>query len=751
MIKDKIIGKKCGENAVSLYDHSIQTFNKAVELVKMITDDPRTISLTALSALFHDIGKATEGFQKHLYDNNFNNYIPHNILSASIIAKKLSISNNENGRPTQIIIKSILYHHPTLFHKIGQETINYKILKDRYSITDMDEKNILDIYNDLLDEYRKYNFHFKINKTDAPNSSNVDFSYFSKDSYDVELEDHTFFIVNNAVKFADLIVSNGKDYDKYINKEYDQDIVFNRPLGYDDRFEQQVSIADNLFKYKMSVFDGQTGFGKTMIGIKYLLNDNKKGYWICPRNSIAEGIYDTICKELTALQLSDKIKVGLLLTNEWKKGTPDADIIVTNIDNFIRPSLKADSNTYSYNMLYCNCIFDEFHEFLDDEAIMAAFMIVLRARYRLKNSKTILFSATPIHYFYNEFKDNANFKYYHFEYDPILNRKIKFTYGNNISSDHLNGKNYFVSVNTVKKAQSLFTNSKILDNIIHSRYTSNDLRERFDQLNIEHGKGKNKLTSWVGTNIISTGIDVSFNNMIVSWPTPERFIQAGGRCNRWDECIETPVWHIVKDEKDYNEKLGINTITTQDIARDFYNFLCANIENGSIITLRDIYNIRDKFYKVYEKKLSNFFYKTLQNSFINLSSLSYEYSNHNYDDNFKYVSNKPSLRKSNGIISFFFKVKDISTNDFIEEPMQGDNIILNIDTLRSNESLKCTYKAIKNINYKPYFSNKYKMESLKKNNSKFFEVLLDMAKCSNTPLLIGNNYFYDKKIGLFKA
>lgn len=745
----EILAKKDNNKSVTLIDHCIETANTAKHLIEMLTDDKRIISLTVIAALFHDIGKAVQDFQKHLNDSSFKEYIPHNILSAAIFAKYLAFNNDMNAysRNIEIVVKSILYHHPTQFYKIKEQTIDYSFLKDNFNITNIDEANINEILNYLINVYKSYDFDIELKFNNI--NRNIRPTYFNENGYAIQDCDHIFFITNNVLKFADFIVSSGYSYDSYINRINSDAIIFNKPLNYDDRFEKQINMAQDLFKYKLSVFNSQTGFGKTMLGLRYLLNNNKRGYWICPRNTIAEGIYQTICKEISALNLTSEVKVGLLLTNEWIYGDSNSDIVVTNIDNFIRPSLKADSNTFSYNMLYCNCIFDEFHEFVDDEAIMAAFITILRARNKI-NSKTLLLSATPIHDFYHEFQKNNDFKYLRYNYEPILAKKIKFIYSDNINVDDLKNQNYFISVNTVKKAQNIYTEN-IINNIIHARYSKTDLNDKLNLLFSEHGKNKNSKTSWVGTNIISTGIDVSFGNMIISWPTPERFIQAGGRCNRWNECLEIPIWHIVKDERDINEKYGVDAFSDQEIARNFYYFLTKNIKNNEIITLKDLYDYRDLFYKTYEEMFNRFFNNMVRKSFKNLAKISYEYSkNYDNDEDVKFISNKTSLRKSDDIISFFFKVKDNKTNEFINEPIQGDNRMINFNLISSNQSLDYTYKAIKKFGITPYFKNKNSLDKLMLNYNKFFNVLINKAKNSKTPFLIANNYYYNCEIGLFK-
>lgn len=734
-------------DGTTLYQHSKDVANVAKELVMSISDDEKLISSVIIGSLFHDIGKCTQGFQEHLKDNNNGDYIPHNIMSASIIHKYLKLSGCYDESLINIIIRSVLYHHPTNFKKIGcDETIDYDDLIDSNMCTHEDKSVIEQFVDLLLSVYNEYGCKIKVSKRNTTYKQDIIFSYFVDGGY----KDEIFLIISNTIKFADFIVSSGNNVSKYINGTYPLDIEFSKPQGYDERFYLQMDYAKKCIDYRLSLFETQTGFGKTLMGIKYLLNNGKKGYWVCPRNTIAEGLYKTITKELLVLGISNKVTVALLLSNEWIYGDSNCDIIVTNIDNFVRPTIKAESNIYSFNMLYCNCIFDEFHEYVDEQALMALFNIVLKSRFKCNNSKTLLLSATPIINFVDEIKGDENFKYFKYDYEPILSKKINISYGNCIDERILTKQNWLITVNTVNKAQDTY-NSGITDNVVHARFTKSDLTERLNDMYDEHGKGGKMKTSWVATNILSTGIDVSFGNMMASWPTPERLLQALGRCNRWGECKEIPNLLLVKDNGDFIERRGVDAFTDSDFATKYFNYLLSIFDNNCFIELRDLYNSRRKFYEINKEYYNRLFKDTLKESKNNLKKLSYEYSKKNINvDDVKYISNKCSLRKNGSLLSFFFKVKDDANGEFISEVMQGDSLTLNMDVLKTDNSIDYIFKAIKNYPVK-YFKNNKQLENLhKKSRNKFWEVVLYMATCTETPLLIGNNYYYNKKIGLYR-
>ena len=730
----------------TLIQHSFNVAKVAHEIVNNLTNDKDIIASTVIAALFHDIGKCVNGFQKHLKDSEFSDYIPHNILSASIIHRYIGIANCINDNKFfNCIIRGVLYHHPTNFKKLGIDTINdWKFTE---VISNDDDKLIKSFIDCFIEKYIDYNLSIKVNKKQLLNDSDIIDSYF----VDGDDKDVIFFIISNIIKFADFVVSSGVDKNEYINGSYPYNINFIKPTHYDDRFDTQMDYADKCSNYRLSIFEAQTGFGKTMMGIKYLLNNGKKGYWVCPRNTIAETLYTNITKELKMLGLDDKVSVALLLTNKWIYGDNKSDIIVTNIDNFARPSIKADSNTYSYNMLYCNCIFDEYHEYVDDQALMALFNIIIKSRFKCCNSKTLLLSATPILNFTNSFKDDENFKHFKYEYEPILLKKYRFYCGDNLELQCLKNKNWLVSVNTINRAQEIYMNGYV-DNIIHANFAESDLSEKMKTLSNEHSKDAPMCSSWVATNIISTGIDRSFGNIMISWPTPERTIQAMGRCNRWNECENIPILFIFRDSTDIVEKCGVDAFTDSAFATKYYNYLTSIFKNGDVITFKDIYNARNDFYEQEKSSFEKLFKDTLNKSKNNLKKLSYEYTNKNDDDDqIKYISNKNGLRKDDTTFSFFFKVIDDATNEFITEPMVGDNRKIKMNIISQDTSIDYIYKSIKRYGGTSYFKNKKHLDNIyKKGRINFWNTILNKALCSETPLLITNNYYYNKNIGLYR-
>ena len=73
----------------------------------------------------------------------------------------------------------------------------------------------------------------------------------------------------------------------------------------------------------------------------------------------------------------------------------ESDIIVTNIDNFLSPSVKTTFADKLFLMNTADVVFDEYQELMTDEALLSAFINMIRVRHRYTKARTLLLSATP--------------------------------------------------------------------------------------------------------------------------------------------------------------------------------------------------------------------------------------------------------------------------------------------------------------------------------------------------------------------
>ena len=128
-----------------------------------------------------------------------------------------------------------------------------------------------------------------------------------------------------------------------------------------------------------------------------------------PRNVIAEGTYRSVCSERDKMGYTeDDISIGLLITGQWKHGSIDSDIIITNIDNFLSMMIKNNMAGHLIKEIGCNIIFDEYHEFLCRQELFAGFIEFVYTRCKFTHSKTLLLSATPLRFDEAYFNDDGD-------------------------------------------------------------------------------------------------------------------------------------------------------------------------------------------------------------------------------------------------------------------------------------------------------------------------------------------------------
>lgn len=742
--------KKC---AISCYVNAIN-----------IGTTEKVAQLAFISGLFHDLGKCKKSFQEYLNDGK---YEEHAETSAYLFEKLICIEeilSTFNIEDKEIIVRSILYHHPI----DNQYNRSYEL---KVPIQDEDIKAAKRICKMLIAFYEK---HFKSRK-----KFNLSISAKSEGDYCLSYFDGNYSVINvknketkylnilNVLRFSDILSSYEEipiDLERYLhNGLYKTEKVFNKPSDYDDRFYEQLEKANEISQYDFSILEAPTGFGKTMMGVIYLLTNDKKGYWVCPRNSIAESIYKTVKTEVEKLGFSDKISVALLLTNEYKHGDKNSDIIVTNIDNYVRPILKNDVKDLSMSMIYNNVIFDEFHEYVDSQ-LYGMFCSVVSARSMLKGVKTLLMSATmpPFN------KTSAFYKYFRLgkyclitrkdiKNKKITDKKYRVFISENIDSSVF-GESTLVNLNTVSSAQRFYLN-KWADRIIHSRFAEKDLKGIKDKLYVEHDKNAIRSskdvyhnTSYSSTNMISTGVDVSFSNLVYNYIQPDRLIQLIGRVNRFSECVgEHPTIRLANSKfNERSEIMGILTNYETKLSNKFYEFLKKKIKDGDIIPLETLYDLRDEFYTDYAKDdIDKFMINVEKDSFKHLSNLPYTKNNRFDNNEDKYISNKVSLRNDGSYYNFWAIFKNDKTQQ-MSCPIQVDTMVVSDNFLSNDTIIKNALDYIENNNLvNEYFRNRYVLKNYRKSMSKAKEVLLRRAICDKTPLPVVSDYEYSEEIGIF--
>lgn len=758
---ENILAKSLENGGGTLIEHSKKTCDNALRLAKRLTDKERILSLVCVSALFHDLGKANPDFQKILKNETPDEYdIDHGVLSVFWFNKFVRVKGLEESSLKNGLYRSMVYHHP-LRHDIDCDKLSEVDSKDAYEIA----KVLVDYYNSL--DLGGYTLEMKEECDEV--SFSEDWKIYLGTN---EREDSKTLFFSYILRYADILASDSKlSFENMCLRKCQDDFIFNKPSGYDERFDDQLKYAEKLFKNPYSCFVAETSFGKTLFGLMWMLMNKKKSYWVCPRNSIAEGTYNTICKELKALGLDDKVSVTLLLTNQYIGGFgPDSDIIVTNIDNLVRPTFKADANIRAYTLLHSNVIFDEFHEYLTKEAILGAYLSLKRIREEYCGDgevKTLCMTATYLkELWFDGFDDGKHEEcLYKLPCEKILSRTVQIHFDTNSLEDDIKDTDTLYFGNSVTEVQRVWDNG-LVNNLIHAKYTTQDRENKFKKLYSEHGKTSRTNTSWSGTRVVSTGLDISFGRLRLEWITPEILVQIAGRCGRWDELTHMREITICYDKSLKSERCAVDTFFDTKIASTFYEYLRENIEDGEVIEYRKLYDLRDLFYKTVGSTLiKDFFRRCKTESFKTLKLLKYEHTHHMSDDDVVFTSDKPSLRSSGDDYRIFVRLIDPTkydsitgeTGDFIDDVFEFEipKAFSKMTPYEHEAFLKLDIDVMKKYLKKhpdvcnKYFKNKHQFEAFFK-RSKVNLDLINQAHNSGKPYLLFKGWRYSSDKGIYK-
>ena len=656
---DKIFAKSKENGKIKLVEHSIAVINVSVYLFNQIIkkeinfNEFRKENISKfyqeliLTAALHDIGKCSGKFQEKL--NNFNltedgNYIPKSKKKASNF-----IPHNVSGwayleyyceNIPDIVKNNILYHH-TINPAIGKMTV-------LDIVSDDDMKNSKDNYDDFYNYIIQYcNKIFKINfkVTIKDSYNNIDKMPDSVSLYrQIKSNSHLFFtmmddaskflIIRSIIVFADRFVSENYDKISLIcdnNEDFFRKEILNKVIyshkGWNDnvnelkdgkgnllydtvRLKEQNSLLNDIEKYSNNIVSASAGFGKTLVGLRWILRNKKKVMWVVPRNVIADGTYQSICNERNKMGYTeDNLSIGLLIAGQWVKGNIDSDIIVTNIDNFLSMMIKNCMVDNLIKEIGCNIIFDEYHEFLSDQELFAGFIELVYARCKFTNSKTLLLSATPLRFdktYFNDGEMNVHFLKAK-AYNGEMKVKVNFFDLDNINHLLSTVRDSFIICNTVKQSQRLF---KLIggkdDILIHSRFPSVRRNEIEEEIYHCHGKGScvNNRNNIIGTNIIGVGLDISAKTIYDFVVTPENTIQRGcGRGGRFNEkeYNNEIIYNVCNLINDKGNRMLINSQTNNNLHNKWLKILKSF--DGLTITKDKLYELYYDFYDENKKEI----------------------------------------------------------------------------------------------------------------------------------------------------
>ena len=659
-MENLLLAKSEINGGTTLIDHSKAVTNFAKFLFDKIMDSKAEFSdtyytikdlrdeLIACTAM-HDIGKCSKSFQDFIkrernanktYDDGLeknDNLITHNVIGWAYL-------NNYTNFGKEV--KSAVLHHHVVLDYMADLTAKQIIGKSKDSL------NVMNEFFDEMAVYCKEAFDVEIKRTklDKEKSNTIvnnvfiynDFSGDNDDLLD-DLDDNAkYILLRSIIIFADRAVSGHPslikhfiDYDEDLMSSLLNSMISNTSLPDDnvnelknksgefaynqERLKTQNDLLTDILKQNNSIVSASAGFGKTLVGLRWILANKKRTLWVVPRNVIANGTYQSLKSELETMQMANKVSIALLLHSEYIEGDENADIIVTNIDNFLSPMVK---NSLSHKLIQeigGNVIFDEYHEFMSDCPLYSAFIGLLYTRTMFTNTKTLLLSATPLRFDKAFGMDNniTFLKAAPFNGDMKVNVKVQEM--ENVTDLKADWEDTFIFTNTVRQAQDIYSHlNKNSDNILmHARFPK---QRRIDiESNVYKRHGKHSVVTErntvVSTNILGVGIDASAKSSYDFAVSPEDTIQRGcGRTGRFAE-------------KGYNGEINytlcvlVNDSSTKNFITRTYNSSLNEkwigvIKgfDGKTITKNDLYGAYYKFYEDNSKVATEMFRRFFNNS-----------------------------------------------------------------------------------------------------------------------------------------
>jgi hypothetical protein len=437
------------------------------------------------------------------------------------------------------------------------------------------------------------------------------------------------------------------------------------------RFNLQLSCAKEALKTRTTIVKAPAGFGKTLIGVLYTLLQGKQSYWVCPRNMVAEAVYENINREIRALNINCSIE--LFLSGERKKANtsegliPDfsSDIVVTNIDNLLGPMVNNRTAERLFDILSGVVILDEFHEFVSDSPLFAAFITYMRARHQISSTAcTLLLSATPLNM--NKLWDISD------HLTTLLPNKDQHYPAAHDGVYHTTFINEFPEkvlpaclcvFNSISMAQNQFVNCQ-MEYLVHSKFIDADRQQIMEHIYLAFGKdgtGVVKGERVSSAPVIQAAMDISLVNLYDSVCSPETTLQRIGRCNRWgtyDDRLPTIFLYVPDLTSLANERGAIDTIYNRGLRDLWVQYLQKKITDSQPLTLKAWYEIYNSFYAEHGRDVWGFLREQYKKG---LDYLIEYYPVKLMEDSDEKSRNGKSLRSPSG--SYYFTVKISGTKN----------------------------------------------------------------------------------------
>ena len=745
----EILAKSSG---ILLTDHSKRVSEVSLKILDKILSHPdeRMYEIVRLSSLLHDIGKCNEIFQKLITKKlkKSKNKFHHNEIGWAFLYRYLNVDSDK----LSYIINNVYWHHG-ITNYMGKN--NHIEILD--TITDKDIETMKEVLIELLGT----NYILDTPRDADKNLGERTPNYYFLDDSTLNLE---LIIYRSCVIAADRLISKNDEENitTPIDEQLDNLITKNQILTTDDfkldnldieRFNKQKEIASKC--EGTTIVNAPTGFGKTLLGLTWSTMSNKPLLWVVPTNSIAKSVHTSILdlkKMLDVNPTTELFLSGEVVFSDIKDNPGfESDIIITNIDNFLSPSVKTTFADKLFLTNTADVVFDEFHELVTEEALFAAFINMLSVRHRYTNSRTLLLSATPysgIEKFWDTIgKQSTILPEKGKHYPAMHDKKYKISVVDNIDDVIMNDKPTLFMTQSINTAQRNY-NTDVFNDLIHGKFRKDILNQKLDNLITNHGKTSNpeEMGSVIGTRILQISLDISFDRVMMPVTSPIDFMQGSGRCNRFgrlDDGCDILIYRLRNRE----ENSVLNQTYSIDLSENWFDHLLNEL-NGKEFTLNELYDI---FNKLDEEPIVRYMRGKYNESMQSLANIHpYRTSGKKKDDVVSAGGNK--LRCSGNEMFYICKVYGEDTysepfntkihNSIADEFNEiGDVFTRMIATMRSIDESgdeRYDYSQVLKANKYGKHSGKVNIDKLRSN-----------AKFSNTPY-IAYDRVYHPDFGIIK-
>lgn len=287
------------------------------------------------------------------------------------------------------------------------------------------------------------------------------------------------------------------------------------------------------------------------------------------------------------------------------------DIVLTTIDQITNAILTHSHVTTLIEFMNSHVVFDEYHEYINMEAFNLLFAELLECKKLCgSNANTLLVSATPNHFFLEEFLNiyvddcinvttfnNSRYQICFNEFDENSTSDANPLYAPQ-------PKNSFVISNTATTAQLSFMQNEMRENalLLHSKFKKADKQNLFEKVMLSFGqKGLKNYDVLRSAPVVQAALNITCDNMVSEITNAENTLQRLGRLDRFGLnetvnflTIAVPV--AFQNTKNSNCARFLNNLHSFNSTKAWLSFLRKNLSDEPV-TLAEIYQLYEKFYR----------------------------------------------------------------------------------------------------------------------------------------------------------